>query len=367
MTITITIRAGETYVGKVELPGLCTKGGRLYFRRKIGGQDTYLRLPALDDPRFAEAYAKASRPDTERRRPSAGTLAALVAAYRASSDFRNIAADATRANRLRYLDMIAREHGHRSVAGCRPSDVRRMRDAYADTPGKANNWLATFKVLMAFAALNDWRRDNPTVDVKLLPIGEHEPWPADVLARALDTASPMMRLAIVTGLCSGARVGDVLHMQHGWHDGRIMELRTGKNKVDVAVPMHPLWIEELGRMPRSAVTLLYDRSGKPFSGPKIMQERVRRLMAEIGSPTYLSNGKPRLYSFHGLRKNAACYLAELGLSDTEIGSICGMTPDTVRHYTKRARALMVARGAADRVTRGDVLPLTGGRIKGGAK
>ncbi len=44
-----------------------------------------------------------------------------------------------------------------------------------------------------------------------------------------------------------------------------------------------------------------------------------------------------------------------------------MTPETVRHYTKRARSLMVARGAADRVTRGDVLSLTGGRIKGGAK
>lgn len=354
-------------MGRVDLPGLCMKHGRLYFRRKIGGRDTYLRLPALDDPRFAEAYARASRPDKERAKPGKGTLAALVAAYRLSSGYKTIRSDKTRENTARYLRLIEEVHGHRSVAGCRRSDVNRMRDAYADTPGKANNWLSVFRKLMAFAADNDWRLDNPAAGIKPLDIGEHEPWPADVLERALDAASPMMRLAIITGLCSGARIGDCILMQHGWHDGRIMQLRTGKNRADVAVPMHPLWLDELGKVPRTSVTLLYDRAGKPFSEPKIVQERMRRLMEEIGSPTYLSNGKPRLYSFHGLRKNAACYLAELGLSDTEIGAICGMTPQTVRHYTKRARALTIARGAAEVVTRGDVIPLKGGREQKGAK
>ena len=359
-------------MGKVELPGVCMKAGRLYFRRKVGGRDTYLRLPALDDPCFAEAYAKAARPDTERKRPGAGTIAALVTAYRASSEFRTIAAEKTKANRLRYLDLLVAEHGHRTVKGCRSSDVRRMRDAYMEHPGKANNWLATVKVLFGFAALNDWRSDNPAREVRALDGGEHEPWPADVLERALATAAPTLRLAIVTGLCSGARISDVIRMQHGWHDGRMMQFTTKKKVgkrhqgVDVAVPMHPLWLAELGKVPRCATTILYDRAGKPFSSEKILQERIRRLMDEIGSPTYVSNGRTRGYSFHGLRKNAACYLAELGLSDTETGSICGMTPDTVRHYTKRARALMVARGAADRVTRGDVLPLKGGRIIGGA-
>jgi hypothetical protein len=346
-------------VGKIELPGVCMKGGRLYFRRKVSGRDTYLRLPGLEDPRFAEAYARAARPDAERKRPGAGSLAALVAAYVNSSDFRNIGSDKTRRNRRYYLDLIVAEHGHRSVVGCRPSDVRKMRDAYAEMPGKANNWLATFKVLMNFAALNDWRKDNPAREVKALDGGEHEPWPAAVLDKALASADPILRLAIVTGLCSGARISDVIRMQHGWHDGRMMQFTTKKKVgkrhqgVDVAVPMHSLWLAELAKVPRSAVTLLY--------------ERVRRLMGAIGSPTYLSNGKARLYSFHGLRKNAACYLHELGLSDTEIGSICGMTPDTVRHYTKRARALMVARGAADRVTRGDVLPLNRGRAQRRAK
>mgnify|MGYP003575499304 CR=1 FL=1 len=163
------------------------------------------------------------------------------------------------------------------------------------------------------------------------------------------------------------RLSDAIRMQHGWHDGAIMEFVAAKNGAPVAVPMHPLWLAELKAVPRRAVTLLYDRAGRPFASTGTVQARIRRLMEAIGSPTYDTNGRERGYSFHGLRKNAACYLAELGLSDREIGTICGMSEQTVRHYTKRARALMIARGAAERIARGDVIPLKGGRAQSGAE
>lgn len=354
------------------MKGVCQKGGRTYYRRKVAGTDTYLRLPDPADPAFAAAYAHASTDSPLRSAPGGGTLAALVAAFRASADYRSIPSPVTRRNYARYLDMIAIEDGHRTVRGVTPYFVRRMRDRYQEKPGKANNWLNVMKTLMGWAALNDWRRDNPADPVKMLPIGEHQPWPADVLARALAAASPMLRFTIVTGLCSGARIGDAIRMQHGWHGpsqggGRIMEFVTRKNGAHVAIPMHPFWLAEMARHERKAVTMLYDRSGKPFGTTAAVQERIRRLTKDIGSPTYMSNGRARGYTFHGLRKNAACYLAELGLSDTEIGAICGMTPETVRHYTKRARALMIAEGAAERIVKGDVIALKGGRAGKGVK
>lgn len=189
-------------------------------------------------------------------------------------------------------------------------DVLRLRDRFADKPGKANNWLNVLRRLLAFAVDRRMRRENPAAHISPLPIGEREPWPAEVLERALAAASPMARLAIITGLCSGARIGDVIRMQHGWHDGSLMQFVASKNKVDVAVPMHPLWLEELAKVPRRSVTLLYDRSGKPVASTKALQERVRDLLKSLAVTGY---------SFHGLRKNAACYLAELGLSDGEIG------------------------------------------------
>jgi integrase len=56
------------------------------------------------------------------------------------------------------------------------------------------------------------------------------------------------------------------------------------------------------------------------------------------------------FTFHGLRKNACCYLLEQGVNDSEVGEILGMSAEMVRHYGKRARALMVARNAAARAT-----------------
>lgn len=338
-------------MGRVDQPNVCRKGGRTYYRKKEGGRDYYLRLPDVDDPRFAEAYQRAKGgPAREAARP--GTMAALVAEYRQSAEFLSIRSDATRRNYLYYLDMFVAEHGTKLAARMSAQDVYRERDRFADKPGKANNWTARLNTLMKFAIRRGYRQTNPAQDVKPLPIGEREPWTADVLEKALEAATPMTRLAIVTGLCSGARIGDAILMRHNWHDGHIMQFRTGKNKAEVAVPMHPFWLAELAKHPRKAVTMLYDRSGRPFKNTKALQERVRDLMKAIGAQGY---------TFHGLRKNACCYLAELGLNDSETASIVGMTPEMVRHYTKRSRALMIAKGAAERIVKGDVVPFSGGR------
>lgn len=334
-------------MGRCRLRNVQERDGRLYYRRKVAGKDHYTRLPDVDDPSFAADYQDAARTAT-RSTPARGSIAALVAAFRDSSDFRTIPSDRTRTNYSRYLDMIVADHGHRTVVGVRPFHVRKIRDGMQDTPGKANNWLSVFKTLMAFAAENDWRGDNPAAGIRALKLGEHEPWPADVLERALAAAGPMDRLAIITGLCSGARVGDAIRMAHNWHDGAVMQFTAAKNHGDVALPMHPLWLAEIAKAPRRALTILYDRSGRPFGTTGALQARLRRLMRAIGEEGY---------TFHGLSKNACCYLAELGLNDNEISALVGKTPQTVRHYTKRKRIYMVALGVADRVTGGDVLQM----------
>jgi integrase len=340
-------------MGSVDLPNVCQKHGRTYFRKKEDGKDYYVRLPDPDEPGFAAAY-QGLRNRPERPRPQAGTMAALVAEYRSSAEFKNIPSDNTRQNYGRYLDMLVADHGDKRVMDLNQANIYRERDKMADTPGKANNWVARLNTLMKFAINRGYRLTNPAADIKPLPIGEHEPWPKEVLEAALANATPMTRLAIVTGLCTGARIGDAIKMRHDWHDGEMMEFRSSKKQVDVAVPMHPFLIAELAKVEAKAVTLLYDRSGKPFKSTSALQERIRDLMKAIGRPGF---------TFHGLRKNAACYLAELGLSDREIGSILAMTPDTVRHYTKRSRALMVAKGAAERIKKGDVISFAGGRGK----
>lgn len=355
-------------MGRLELKNVKQMpDGRLYFRRKVNGKDTYHRLPDLTDPTFQAVYDSFAKPDSSsgnRQAAKPGTIAALIVAYRASSDFRSIPAASTRSNYLRYLDMLTTEDGHRTVAGVRPKHVYQLRDRYAETPGKANNWLTIFKVLMAFAGRIGMRDDNPASDVKPLEIGEHEPWPADLLQVCLEVATPMTRLLIVSGLCSGQRVSDVIRMQYGWISDGIMELKQKKRKAEVAFPMHPYWLGELAKLPRRSVSLVYDRSGKPFGTTGAIQSRLRDLMdmepvkqvvADLVAREVIAEGTN--FVFHGLRKNACCYLLEVGMNESEIGLMLGMSPDMVRHYGKRARALMVARSSIARVTGGAIIPL----------
>lgn len=301
----------------------------------------------------------------------AGSFAALVAAYRGTPEFLALEVS-TRTNQMRYLDMIVAEMGTRTVKGVRPTHLYTVRDRMADTPGKANAWLSVMRGLLAYATRIDLRSDNPASGIKRLELGEHEPWPADLLRAALEEATPMTRLAIVTGLCTGQRVSDCIRMQYGWISEGIMEFAQKKTGKDVAIPLHPFILDELKRLPRRSTTLLYERSGVPFKTTGAIQARLRDLMAsspvrEVHADLVAREmiAEDATFSFHGLRKNACCYLLELGLSDTEVGSILGMSSEMVRHYGKRARALMIARGAADRVTGGKLLNLPGATVKVG--
>lgn len=356
-------------MGRLSLKNVTERSGLLYYRRKIGGKDTYTRLPDADHPDFAAEYARLSQPDVKRVGPTPGSMNDLIVRYRATPEFARLEGS-TQINQIRYLDLIAKECGNRSVKGIRPTHIYTMRDRMADTPGKANAWLSVMRALLAYGTRIDMRGDNPASGIKRLELGEHEPWPADLLSIALEKATPMTRLAIVTGLCSGQRVSDCIRMQYGWIKDGLMELAQKKTGKFVVIPMHSFWIEELAKLPRSSVTLLYERSGAPFNTTGAIQARLRDLMAmkevrEVHADLVAREmiEPDSTFSFHGLRKNACCYLLELGLSDTEVGSILGMSSEMVRHYGKRARALMIARGAARRVTGGKIMPIAGANAK----
>ena len=253
------------------MKNICIKHGKVKFRRKVNGRDTYQDMPALTDPAFAARYAELSRPETQRLAPSLGTIGAMVIAYKKSAAFTRLANN-TKTDRTRYLDMIATDHGHRSVTGCTRPMVRKMRDTYAKKPGKANNWLVAFRCVMEQAIEAEIIRESPTRGIEMMGLGEHEPWPAEVLEKALAAATPMLRLAIITGLCIGARIGDVIRMQHNWHDRQMMTFTTSKcvgkrrEGKQVHIPMHKLWTEEIAKHPRNSITLLYEQIGQAIFG-----------------------------------------------------------------------------------------------------
>ena len=354
-------------MGRLEMKNVCQKAGRFYFRRKVDGKDHYIRLPSPDDPAFAAAYARLAAAEDERAPPAPGTFAALAPLFRKNLTAQTLAT-ATRANYLRYVDMIEADIGSRPVKTMRPVHIYILRDRYEDRPGTWNNYLTVLRLMLAFAVRRDWRGDNPATGIEKLAVGEHLPWPDRVLDAALCAATPITRLAIITGLCSVQRIGDCIRMRRNWISGGIMQLTQEKTKKQVAIPMHPLWTAEIAKIEARAVTILHDRSGKPFSEDATLRERINDLMAgpavQAAIAESIAAGEcpaDARFTFHGLRKNGACLLKEWGMTDEEIDAIAGMGVDMVRHYTRHVRVRRIAERLAGTIAGGTLLAFKGGR------
>lgn len=339
-----------------------TKPGHFFFVKKIRGHRSYTPLPMPTDPKFAAAYAKAKAKYDRLSKPieidDSGTFKALIAEYRKSSDYLVKLTEKTRLNYDGYLDMIEAKMGAAPVKDLKTSRIEKIRDEMQDTPGKANNWLKVLRTILDLAIRRDYVETNAADKVKMLEIGEHQPWPQEVLDRFL-AACPTQttRLAVLTGLYSGQRIGDVIRITHKMMEGDTVHLvqgkkrSKGKREIEVFIPIHPKWRQAVAAIPRRADTIIYDRYGRTFKDPGGLQERISDLMKLLG---YKDDKGQALYTFHGLRKNAANYLKEMELTDAQIGAICGMSSDTVALYTRGVQKRVLAEKARERVVSGDV-------------
>src|SRR4051794_33115764 len=144
---------------------------RRYFRRG-GAKD--VPLPGVPGSKeFMAAYQaalaafdkpKATPIGSGRTEP--GTMAALIAAYYSSVEYKTLA-PITRATYRNEIEKIRVEHGSKRVAKLTREHVRKQLAAKAPTPGAANKLLRTLRLLMRFAVEMEppMRRDDPTAGI----------------------------------------------------------------------------------------------------------------------------------------------------------------------------------------------------------
>lgn len=318
---------------------------RYYYRYTENGRRYHIPLPHIDHPDFEAAYQRAvdvrqaSEDTPDRGAPVPGTFLALTTEYRRSSEFKNLAPSTRRVKSI-YIDRIERSFGHRFADEMRAGDVDKILDQMSERPGTLRAFRSALKGLMNFAIMRGYILTNPVTPTKPLALGEHQPWPDELIGKAVENAYPMLALTIITCLFTGQRIGDCIRIRHDDIDnGEFLEMHQQKTGAFVCVPIHPFWLEAIGRVPRRAETILYNKFGRPFEDPGSLQEGWRELRKKLGAESF---------KLHGLRKNATNHLASLGLSPHQIGAITGMTIETVAHYTKQIDRERLSRGIADR-------------------
>jgi integrase len=202
----------------------------------------------------------------------------------------------------------------------------------AATPHAANNLHKLIRLLKRFAIEEDWRRDDPTIDVRAVKVRSDGfyTWTEDDIAafkRRWDIGTKQ-RLAVELALNTGQRRSDLVRMgkQH-IRNGRI-EVTQQKTNTKLAIRIHGDLQAVLDSTPSGHLTFLTTAYGQPFT-PAGFGGWFRAACD--------SAGLPKRCSAHGLRKAACRRLAEAGRSANVIAAISGhRTLKEVARYTTAA-------------------------------
>jgi integrase len=290
---------------------------RFYFRR---AGHKKVRLPGLPwSPEFMAAYeeALAGQPvqiGSARVRP--GTLRALAVSYFASPTFRT-KKPSTQYTYRNVIDRLCQGHGDKRPALLQREHVIRLIAARAGTPGTANALRRSLRALMQHAVEIGMRADDPTRDVRAIPVrgdGYHS-WSESEIAQfeRHHPAGSRARLAFALLLYTGQRRSDVVRMGRQHTRGGAIEVKQVKTGREVWIPVHEALASIIAETATSNLTFLVTDQGKPYSA------------AGFGNWFRDQCRAAGLHgcSAHGLRKAAARRLAEAGCSAHEISAITG--------------------------------------------
>ena len=320
---------------------------RRYFRRPGQKRIPLPGCPGSDE--FMTVYQAALAGQTIERLAigasltKPGSVNAAVVGYYKSLPFRSLAAGTQKARRG-ILERFRAEHGGKGIATLPTDAISRM--LANKGPEAARNWLKAIRGLSQFAVAEKFRRDDPTVGIKIkkLKTEGYAPWTEELVSRyrTHHALGSHARLAIEVLLGTGQRRGDIVRMGRQHVRNGTIEIRQEKTDVLVQFPILPELQVALDAMPPS--------------------DHLQFLMTETGrqfKPNYFTHwfqtqcdaaGIPRGFSAHGLRKLAATCHANNGATAHELMAWFGWTTlEEAERYTRAADRRRLAASTGEKI------------------
>lgn len=306
------------------------------------------------DPQFFVAYTNAHQ---ERKKPAAGTLFSLIAAYKASSAFTKTA-PRTRKDYMRFLDLIERQFGDMPLTLVEKIKARgrfkAWRDKIASTPAPtakeraiANKAGKTLPICGDRQADYAWgvlarvlavAKDNGTISSnvcerggKLYSVDRAEIiWLPDHITSFDRVASEPLRFALLLAKWTAQRQGDLIALTWSQYDGTHIRLKQGKTGARVAVPVGAELKAALDarRPERADGPILRNTYGEPWT-----EDGFR---TSWGKAT-IKAGLRGAVRFHDLRGTAVTELSLAECTNQEIAAITGHSEKEVDRIIKAYR------------------------------
>ena len=313
---------------------------RWRLRRIVNGVKIVAQLPgAYGSVEFRAAYDAAHEgAKVQGAKAPLGTIAALIEGYLATPGFLKLKASTRRGKRLR-LDRIRRNIGTVAWRDLERSHVEKIMDRLEANggPHAANRFRKDLAQLYDEARrVHRWNGIAPTEGVKARKgrSGGHHTWTDAEIAiyRAHFASGTLARLAMELMLNTGAaRVDAVKLGRQNVRGNRIVYVRQktegqSETTFEVTATILPELAKELAQLPHKTVLFLTHSGGKPYA-VETFGNMFRDWCIAAGVP-----GRA-----HGLRKAAACRLADHGAPVNEIMAVLGhKTPAEAIRYAEAA-------------------------------
>lgn len=321
-----------------------TSKGRRYWYFDTGtvddkGKKVFTRLPNINDKAaFGTAYSALLGHRTRRSDAAAAlTITAMIALYRKSQKYLRLAIGSKRLYDI-YLNELETMLGMAPANEVLRSDIVLMIDKRADQPAAANMLLKITRAMFKWARSRGHVTADPCADIDLNELGEHQPWPDDLLTAGLASDDPRARLAVHLLYYTAQRIGDVVKMKFAdiQKDGTlyVKQQKTGK---ELDIPIHKDLRAELDRLGREIGPIIISANGKALA-----VDTLRTYLKEWAA------GRGHKIVPHGLRKNAVNALLEADCTVAQTAAISGQTLQLVEHYAKLRNQRKLARGAMDK-------------------
>lgn len=325
-------------------------GKARYYFRKPGIER--VPLPGMPhSPEFMAALAAASeggknaRAEVGSDKTKPGTLNALAVAYFNSGEFKRLS-ESTQDTYRGIIDNFRSLNGERGIASLQRQHIELLMSNRAETPAAANNLLRMLRILMKFAIVHGWRKDDPTVGIRALKMraGGFYTWSENDIAKfeAHHPVGSRARLALALLLYTAQRRSDVVRM--GWQHIKngALAMKQQKTGASIEIPIIRDLQAILDVTPKDNLTFLITAGGKPFSAAGFgnwFREACNK--ADL----------PKDCSAHGLRKAQCRRLAEAGCTPHEIMSITGhKSLREVTRYCDAANRKHLAKRAFEKTT-----------------
>jgi integrase len=310
------------------------------------------------EPGSAEFIADYVAADKLIRDRQAGTFNSLIRSYTLSVEFEEKLAPSTRAEYKRMLTKAEGEFGTMPTAALDDHRVRKDLLDWREKVARASGQREADNRLSAISAMLTWAVDRGSLSAnhlrgfkRLYHVDRSDIiWLPEHIDAFMKVAPIEMQRALILGLHTGQREGDILRMPWSAYNGGEISLRQGKARRGgkfgplIHIPCTTALRRMLDGMDRTSLLILTTKTGISFKARYFARLWERSMIdAGLQSVTLPGTDEQVKLHFHDLRGTAITLLSEARCTPQQVATITGHSLKTVHRilerYLARTRSL----------------------------